>query len=89
MKFQPNYKEIVQFLDKISYLRYTKLQLQRKLAEFFKVEIELELEYREITDTMDDAFLFVIEGLCDVTIYFLRDKLGMYFITDFNCETNF
>lgn len=89
MIFQPNNKEIVQFLDNLVGKRYSKEHLKRKLTEFFKVTIELELEYREINDTMDDAFIFAIEGLCDVTIYFIKDKLGMYYITETNTETNF
>lgn len=89
MTFQPNNKEIVQVLDNLVGERYSKEHLERKLTEFFKVTIELELEYREAGDYSDDAFIFAIEGLCDVTIYFIKDKLGMYYITETNTETNF
>lgn len=89
MIFLPNHKEIVQFLDNLIGGRYSKSHLEQKLTEFFKVEIELELEYRDEFDYADDAFIFMVEGLCDVTIYFLKDKLGMYHITETNVETNF
>jgi len=89
MTFQPNNKEIVQVLDNLVGERYSKEHLERKLTEFFKVTIELELEYREECDYSDDAFLFVIENICDATIYFIKDKLGMYYITENNVDFNF
>lgn len=89
MTFQPNNKEIVQFLDSITHPRFTKKQLEAKLTKFFKVEIELQFEYREEGDELDDAFIFTIEGFYDVTIYFIKDKLGLYYITENNFDSNF
>lgn len=84
---RPNKRNITKYLNSLKCFRGTKEELESELKKFFKLGVDL--YFNDMPIILDTSFIFNFKNdlfSCDITLYYIIDLKGNYYITEFEIQ---